>query len=197
MTSTNKAKLAKLRSAKKVFDQKATENLKKLKSLEKKAKEKAAEVLKKELAKLTPVRNTVKSYRRQSAGLKKSIYRLTEGANIMPETGRIIGYKKAKDIYGNRNVIIKLEIPATALRYQDRNKHSAHRWKCRASEAKVLSMTDIHTGKPISQARSISEWDYIYKVGKVCRPQYPFSKYDRACASGIHFFMTESKARRY
>lgn len=69
---------------------------------------------------------------------------------------------------------------------------------CRADKlAKVLSITELSTGNPLSSARS--GWDHLftYKPGDTVKPRYFADACYGACASGIHFFIQRSKAVSY
>ncbi len=102
-----------------------------------------------------------------------------------PEEGTYIGYKIAG------NLIVKLEIPADAKR------SSATSRKCRASKAKVISITDKE-GNPAVQSVS-SDYDpcFVYTVGETV--EVPDFCEDRwvECAPGIHHFITRQEAVLY
>lgn len=203
--------LEKLRAAKRASSLKAKTLRKELSDLQKKARKKVKAVyqvmLKKELSKLSPIQGRLKSYTRQSsslgASIKKVVTRNQEArykALLMPKTGAIQKvYKKASSRYGHKDVIVTLSIPAKAQRFQETDRHSQHRWKCRASEAKVIALEDIYTKQPVNYARSIYDSSFEYHVGKIVKPKngehenYSFG----ACRAGIHFFMTKAKARSY
>ena len=192
-----------LRSSKKRADQKVRDLNKKIKEVTKKAHEKAKaaadKVLKAYLAKLTPVKGQLKSYTRESDKLGKVIKEKTRDKDIMPLKGAIKKvYKKASSIHGYKDVIVTLSIPAHANRYQELNYHG-DMYKCRASEAIVVAINDKNTGKALSSAKSNYDKNYVYTVGKVCRPKndYFAPSHHGACASGIHFFMQRSRAVLY
>ena len=71
-----------------------------------------------------------------------------------PESGSYIGYKKASGL------VVELEIPADARR------SSATSRKCRASKAKVLSITDINGNPAGGQVKSNYDPDFVYTKGE-------------------------------
>jgi hypothetical protein len=107
-----------------------------------------------------------------------------------PEAGSFIAYKMA------RNCLIKLEIPADALR------SSATTRKCRASKAKVLEITD-ENGKKIKSTCSDRTSQFIYEVGKTVYSRdddgniaFDENRWNE-CSTGIHFFITKQEAINY
>ena len=104
-----------------------------------------------------------------------------------PTEGEFIAWKKC-----NANIIVKLLIPDTALR------SSATGRKCRASEAKVLTIYDMDTGIEVENAHSCHDPTFVYRVGETVKPTCEFDP-DRwnECTSGIHFFITREEAERY
>ena len=71
-----------------------------------------------------------------------------------PESGSYIGYKKASGL------VVELEIPADARR------SSATSRKCRASKAKVLSITDINGNPAGGQVKSNYDPNFVYAIGE-------------------------------
>ncbi len=99
-----------------------------------------------------------------------------------PEEGAYIGYKRAG------NLIVKLEIPADAKR------SSATSRACRASKAKVISITDL-CGNPACQSvPSDYDSDFIYTVGKTVEVLDFCEDRWAECASGIHHIITRQEA---
>jgi hypothetical protein len=88
------------------------------------------------------------------------------------------------------SVIVKLGIKAGTRVFLSNT-------KCRAAEAKVLSIKMLGRSKEISQANSMHDARFYYVVGKVLRPVRPFSPKFLRCESGIHFFRTLAEARDY
>lgn len=113
---------------------------------------------------------------------------------VCPEDGSFTGWKRvvtAKE----EPLIVKLEIPANAQR------SSANGRKCRASEAKVIAIYDMNTGKAYPKNRyaySIYRPGFKYKVGETvaCEKEFDTNRWNE-CASGIHFFMTRREAENY
>jgi len=90
---------------------------------------------------------------------------------VMPRTGKIIGYKKVMYGTGNR-AIAKLEIPGSAKRNQDFEDDL----KCRCSEAKVLGILDLygHTLPKNTVFKSLHDASFVYKVGATVKPKNGF-----------------------
>ena len=109
---------------------------------------------------------------------------------VCPQKGAFIGFKKA--YYGDREpCIVELEITADAKR------SNATGRKCRASKARVVSITDIE-GNPIDGAERVysqHDTDFVYSNGATVEPTEPFEENRwEECASGIHFFITREEA---
>ncbi len=99
---------------------------------------------------------------------------------ILPEEGKIIGYKKAG------NEIIKLEIDCeTAVGGMIGR-------KCRCKKAKVLEITN-------NKKEIYSDYDnsFIYKVGEIVEVEDWNDKPYLECEKGIHFFITRQEAEDY
>lgn len=117
---------------------------------------------------------------------------------VCPEEGSFIAFKKARSrmrfaTYDSTQVIVKLEIPASAKR------SSATTRKCRCSEAKVLGFYDTK-GCPISPrhpVRSAHSVDFIYNLGETVYVHDFDENRWHECAEGIHFFMTFEEAAQY
>ena len=101
-----------------------------------------------------------------------------------PEEGSYIGYKKCRE-----DLIVKLLIPEHAKR------SSATSRKCRASEAVVLSITNLD-GTPANTDVAFGFFDesFAYKVGEVVKVDNFDPNRWHACASGIHHFITRGEA---
>ena len=102
-----------------------------------------------------------------------------------PKTGAYIGYKKAGGL------IVQLEITEDALR------SSATSRKCRASKAKVLSITDVD-GNPFGE-KVCSNYDinFVYKVGETVEvTDFDTNRWNE-CSTGIHHFITRAEAVNY
>ena len=101
-----------------------------------------------------------------------------------PEEGSFIGFKKCRN-----NLIVKLEIPADALRC------SATGRKCRCSKAKVLSITNVDgSDANTNTAASKRDENFIYKVGETVEvPNFNTDRWHE-CSAGIHFFITRQEA---
>ena len=102
-----------------------------------------------------------------------------------PDSGSYIGYKKASGL------VVELEIPADARR------SSATSRKCRASKAKVLSITDINGNPAGGQVKSNYDPDFVYTIGETVE----VSDFDddrwNECSTGIHHFITRAEAVIY
>ena len=113
-------------------------------------------------------------------------------------------YKKVrvKNIFGEEeSAIVTLEVPAKALK-----NHSLYGEKCRVSEAKVKDITwsrnekkgkRVHYFWPFSWVRSIHDYKFHYRRGKVVKPKEPFDKSSEECSSGIHGFIDIEDAIEY
>ena len=102
-----------------------------------------------------------------------------------PENGSYTAYKKANGL------IVELEIPADALR------SSATSRKCRASKARVISITDV-SGNPAGDSVA-SDYDsnFVYRVGEMVEvPDFDTDRWNE-CAPGIHHFITRAEAVKY
>ena len=108
-----------------------------------------------------------------------------------PSEGSFIGWKKARCIVDGfrRQCIIKLEIPADALR------SSATTRKCRCSKAKVLDIVTMGEN-PVHVDSAFSHWDmtFRYLVGETVEPNSFDSNRWKECAPGIHFYLTKEEA---
>jgi Family of unknown function (DUF5758)/Pentapeptide repeats (8 copies) len=105
--------------------------------------------------------------------------------SIVPETGSLEGFKKLRG-----GAIAHIFIPAKAKR-----SNAAGR-KCRASEAKVLAIWDS-AGKPIKTGHSQHDYSFVYRVGRIARPDSFDANRWNECAPGIHFFLTRIEAENY
>ena len=102
-----------------------------------------------------------------------------------PEEGAYIAYKKAGGL------IVKLEITEDALR------SSATSRKCRASKAKVLSITDADGNPAGDQVCSDHDKNFVYKVGETVEVlDFDTNRWEE-CAAGIHHFITRAEAVKY
>lgn len=107
---------------------------------------------------------------------------LLTGAQL---TGAYVGYKKA------RGLIVELEITADALR------SSATSRKCRASKAKVLSITDVDGNPAGEQVESDYDKGFVYIVGETVEvPNFDANRWNE-CGPGIHHFITREEAVKY
>lgn len=102
-----------------------------------------------------------------------------------PESGSYIGYKKA------RGLIVELEIPA------DAQHSSATSRKCRASKAKVLSITDINGNPAGGQVKSNYDPNFVYTIGETVEVSYFDDDRWNECSTGIHHFITRAEAVIY
>lgn len=102
-----------------------------------------------------------------------------------PEKGAYIGYKKAE------GKIVELEIQADAKR------SSATTRKCRASKAKVLSITSIDGKERFEEAKSSRDQSFVYRVGKTVEVKDFDEDRWNECSTGIHHFITREEAERY
>lgn len=134
--------------------------------------------------------------------VRKEIILIEHEKDII-KPGKLIVYKKVyqtirDSYYGSillgQPCVATMEIPAKAKRFQDGGTDG---WKCRASEAKVLSIVGIRDKKSYKTAISAHDRSFVYTVGKTVGPKGRFSKSKNTCASGIHFFMQRHRAVAY
>ena len=102
---------------------------------------------------------------------------------FIPTEGAFIGWKKCAG-----GAIVKLGISKSAKR-----SHGTER-KCRCSKAKCLSITS-EGGKPLEEARSLHDSNFVYRVGKVVEPDGWDENRWTTCGQGIHFYLTEEEAK--
>ena len=102
-----------------------------------------------------------------------------------PEKGAYIGYKKAE------GKIVELEIQENAKR------SSATTRKCRASKAKVLSITSIDGKEHFEEAKSSRDQSFVYRVGKTVEVKDFDEDRWKECSTGIHHFITREEAAMY
>ena len=103
-----------------------------------------------------------------------------------PEKGSYIGYKRCRN-----NRIVELLIPADAKR------SSATTRKCRASKAKVLSITNIDGTENFEETISWYDSEFIYKVGETVEVKDFDENRWNECSTGIHHFITRDEAVNY
>ena len=103
-----------------------------------------------------------------------------------PEEGSYIAYKKCQ-----KDRIVKLFIP------EDAKRSSATTRKCRASKAKVLSITNINGTENFDIALSYYDCSFIYKVGKTIEIKDFNEDRWNECGAGIHHFITRNEAVNY
>lgn len=124
-----------------------------------------------------------------------------------------IGWKKVrvvdKNSWRTQSGIAKLLLPAGTRVYDKSGDfikgkcsyHDKYGWhkmqKLRASQAIVIGLVSLDTGRPVSIGISMYDNTYEYWLGKICRPRTRFSTNQRVCDSGIHFFMKRSDAVEY
>ena len=102
-----------------------------------------------------------------------------------PESGSYIGYKKASGL------VVELEIPADARR------SSATSRKCRASKAKVLSITDINGNPAGGQVKSNYDPNFVYAIGETVEvTDFDDNRWNE-CSTGSHHFITRAEAVIY
>ena len=102
-----------------------------------------------------------------------------------PEFGAYTAYKKAQGL------IVELEIPADAKR------SSATSRKCRASKARVISITDIDGNPAGEQVASDYDADFLYIVGETVEVANFEENRWIECAPGIHHYITRAEAVKH
>ena len=102
-----------------------------------------------------------------------------------PEFGAYTAYKKAQGL------IVELEIPADAKR------SSATSRKCRASKARVISITDIDGNPAGEQVASDYDAGFVYIVGETVEVANFEENRWIECAPGIHHYITRAEAVKH
>ena len=103
-----------------------------------------------------------------------------------PEEGSYIAYKKCQE-----DRIVKLLIP------EDAKRSSATTRKCRASKAKVLSITNIDGTENFDIAVSYYDCNFIYQVGEIVEVKDFNEDRWNECGAGIHHFIKRNEAVNY
>ena len=85
--------------------------------------------------------------------------------------------------------IVKLELQIGSIVFSINNK------KCRTNKAKVISI-DGNNKKGLKIASNYDN-NFIYEVGKIVEVPNFNLMYNIECTSGIHFFWTKNKAKKY
>lgn len=102
-----------------------------------------------------------------------------------PEKGAYMAFKKAG------GYIVELEIPEDALR------SSATTRKCRASKAKVISITSADGENSVESIASDYDGKFIYRIEETVEvPDFDTDRWNE-CAAGIHHFITRAEAEQY
>ena len=102
---------------------------------------------------------------------------------IIPQEGEFIAWKK-----GASDCIIKLLIPKSAKRTS-----SLVGRKCRASRVKTLAIWD-KDNKPIKQCGGWRHSNFIYRIGRITKPDSYDPDIRVECSHGMHFFVTREEA---
>jgi len=110
----------------------------------------------------------------------------------------IVGFKKVMKLrypkpyarylkpYDTR--VIELIIPAGALVHYPDPRELDNTWfKLRASEAYVAK----------GNGKSSHDFLFKYREGEIVKPESKFSRVNKTCASGIHFFLDPEEAALY
>jgi antitoxin component YwqK of YwqJK toxin-antitoxin module len=103
-----------------------------------------------------------------------------------------VGYKKACD---NRIVVLEILGKNNENRKSIVNRDYA---KMRCSEARVLDIYSIDDfEKKFTEAKSLHNADFIYRVGEIVRPLKYNSNIETVCGGGIHYFLSREAAIGY
>lgn len=93
-----------------------------------------------------------------------------------PEKGSFIAYKKCRG-----GLIVELEISEGAKR------SSATTRKCRASKARVISITNIYNTQTFDEAISQHDRSFVYKIRETVEVEdFDMDRWNE-CSSGIHY----------
>ena len=107
-----------------------------------------------------------------------------------PDFGSFVAWKKAKVRTENGAIecIVQLEIPEDAKRL------SGIGHNCRCDKAKVLSIKDLEGNRDFTEAYSLYDRKFIYKVGEeVSVGDFNNNRWKKY-ATGIHFFINRQEA---
>ena len=80
---------------------------------------------------------------------------------------------------------------------EDAKRSSATTRKCRASKAKVISITNVESTETFEQAASQHDRRFVYKVGETVEVENFDTDRWNECSTGIHFFITRQEAMNY
>jgi len=139
----------------------------------------------------------------------------SEKAKVFNESKRsFIFYKKVyknskeKDTlrYGETTAIVKLKVPAGALRSM--NPDLWHKnWgvfpfnaaKLRVNEAEVLEIWETENpDKKLNKGYSMRDRSFVYQVGKTVKPVDTFdTNHKNDCSSGIHGYLSKKAAQNH
>lgn len=103
-----------------------------------------------------------------------------------PEEGAFLGYKKC---FNDR--LVQLLIPSDAKR------SSATLPTCRCNKAKVLSIKSFDYKRNYTEASSLVDDNFIYRVGEWVQVEDFNEDRWRDSTTGIHFWMTREEAKNY
>ena len=103
-----------------------------------------------------------------------------------PEAGSFIGWKKCRN-----GLIVKLEI------CEDAKRLSALKRECRCSKARVVEICDIDGTTQYTEAISVYDRDFVYKLGEIVEVEDFDEDRHHDCSKGIHFFITRQEAVDY
>ena len=121
----------------------------------------------------------------RGADLTNAVYTDTVLNLQCPDEGSFIAWKKLAN-----GDVAKLLIP------EDAKRSSATTRKCRASKAIVLAIYN-EDGEEIIEGSSISDYEFIYRVGETVYPDHWDEDRWNECSNGIHFFITRKEAEEY
>ena len=103
-----------------------------------------------------------------------------------PKKGAFLGYKKC---FNDR--LVQLLIPADAKR------SSATMGTCRCNKAKVLTIKSFDYKQTYTEASSLVDDNFIYRVGQWVEVKDFNEDRWRDSTTGIHFWMTREEAKKY
>ena len=98
--------------------------------------------------------------------------------------------------YNEQTAYYAMQCPELEIQ-ADAKRSSATTRKCRASKAKVLSITSIDGKEHFEEAKSSRDQSFVYRVGETVEVKDFDEDRWNECSTGIHHFITREEAERY
>lgn len=108
------------------------------------------------------------------------------GPGTPPKVGEFVMWKKVRA--GQGSAIVKLLVPASAKRVGIGS--------VRVNKAMVCGIWDMESGKPLNEAKSFYDNNFVYRVGGVILVD-DFDDNQSTLGKGIHGFISEDAAKEF